>query len=216
MKLSSLIKAVTDKLATVVAAPLLILGLAMPVQAFPELDLDSDNTNDISSLLLEVDYDSATGALSAESFAINSSTLVYAAGGSATVYNMNFELDALLDPTANTATGSLSIYGDLNDPSGSGLLLSGSLNTFGTSLGNLDPLQFIWDVTGGSLASLFGSQMGTILSATGFAGDFFADFDSGVFPVARADTFSHSVPEPALLLLGLMGCGLVLVSRRRA
>lgn len=80
----------------------------------------------------------------------------------------------------------------------SGTLLTGTLSAF--SSGTNDPLEFVFDVTGGDAAGLFGPNLGTILSLSGFGGSLTSNFSTSF--TSLADTF-FVVPEPsAFLLLG--------------
>lgn len=97
-------------------------------------------------------------------------------------------------------------------------LLTGSVTEFGYDPNSPNRVfEFVFSVTGGSLAGEFGPYVGVILDAgayqsgKAFAGSFSADFANTGLGVADA----FPVPEPAtgaLLLVGLAG---VVIRRRR-
>ena len=80
-----------------------------------------------------------------------------------------------------------------------------------------DPLEFLFDITGGDAAGLFGgagSTAGVILSQSGYTGSFAADFSSAPFG-GLADTFgTQAVDSPGTLALMFLG-GVVVACRRR-
>jgi hypothetical protein len=114
-----------------------------------------------------------------------------------------FNINANINFNAQTASGTLSIGGTIAGLGfNSGTLLTGTLNstpasqTFGAGAG--DPLEFLFTVTGGDAAGLYGgvgSTAGIILSQSGYAGSFAGDFSSAPFG-ALADTFQFQ-PGPA-------------------
>ena len=128
-------------------------------------------------------------------------------GTAASISDGLFDLIATIDAAGNLSAGTLSIMGDL----GSGLqtLLTGDLTAFGfPDPGDGDFLQFGFDVTGGSLAGLYGDSGGTMLWFAGFSGSFASDFTNdswGFGGMGVSDT--KSVPEPATMLLMLAGLG---------
>jgi hypothetical protein len=113
--------------------------------------------------------------------------------------------------TSNTASGDLTISGIINENGflfSSGTLLTGVL----TQIGGADNiLNFLFDVTGGDAADLFGDTAGVILSSSGYLS--FASFnDNFSSQSALADTFAVNVPVPHALSLFLLG--LVIISLR--
>lgn len=132
--------------------------------------------------------------------------------GNKDITDATFELMAIFtDPTSAPTSGSLTIGGTIPDKFfTSGTLLTGELESFGTGSPGGDPLEFLFRVTGGDAAALFGDEAGVILSGTGFNGNLAA-----LMPMmgqSVADTYS-TVPEPGTMWL-LMLAGFVVHARR--
>ena len=91
-------------------------------------------------------------------------------------------------------------------------MLTGNLTEFGAGTG--DPLEFLFDVTGGDAAALMGPAVGVVLSFSGFGGNLLSDFSTSFTSVA--DTFSvpTAVPAPAALTLLVIGLVGILLQRR--
>ena len=173
--------------------------------AFPALDLTPE-TPDIGSAFVSVTYtvNAGIGTLSARGQA--QQLTPSAQGGSPNIQNADFftsfELNATINNNTQTATGTLVISGETPaDGFTSGTLLTGVLMDFGA--GGVDPLEFLFDITGGDAAGLFGSTAGVILSFSGFGGDLLSDFSTSFTSVA--DTFAARVPGPATLWLIVLG-----------
>ena len=173
---------------------------------------------DIVSTFIDVTYDAGTDSFVASGFALelddDGSVPAEAIDGG------TFDLSASIDSSGSLSGGALTIGGTVASLGFiSGTLLTGSLTAFGFPNAGGDPLEFLFDVTGGDAASLYGGGSipgGIILSATGFTGDFTSDFDnlfsgnpgtgSGVANVAP-------VPLPAAVwmfgsgILGMIGLG---------
>jgi hypothetical protein len=149
-----------------------------------------------------VDYlgNNAGGSLTASGFA-NVLTPPGSPGGN--IVGGSFDINANINFNAQTASGTLSIGGTIAGLGfNSGTLLTGTFNsalasqTFGAGPG--DPLEFLFTVTGGDAAALYGgvgSTAGVILSQSGYTGSFAGNFSSAPFG-ALADTF-QSQPGPA-------------------
>lgn len=194
----------------------LLLGglfvLGANVQAAP-LNLTLNNTPDIVSSFIDVTYDSGTDSLTASGFAfeLDDDGSVPAEA----ISNGTFDLSATIDEFGTMTSGSLTIGGTVASLGfNSGTLLTGTLTAFGFRDSGGDPLEFLFDVTGGDAAGLYGGGSipgGIILSDTGFTGSFASNFNSstGVADVAP-------VPLPAAVwLFGSGLLGLVGLSRRR-
>jgi hypothetical protein len=132
-----------------------------------------------------------------------------------------FSINATIDDSGTAIVGSLAITGDVNSISAGSPLLTGDLTAFGFPNSGDEPLEFLFEVTGGSLATAAyfgapgpGSIVGVILSQTGsnFI-DWSHDFDNSANIVgAVSDTFK---PEPATLALLVLGAVSLSAKRRR-
>ena len=193
---------------------LLTLGAGSQAQAAP-LNLTLLDFPDIVSSFIDVNYNAGTDAFTAIGFALEldddgSVPAEAIAGGT-------FDLTAVIDGSGALSTGSLSIGGTVASLGfNSGTLLTGNLTAFGFLDSGGDPLEFLFDVTGGDAAGLYGSIGGIILGATGFGGNFTSDFDNlvgGVPGTGSAVANVAPVPLPAAIwlfgagLLGLVGLG---------
>ena len=132
----------------------------------------------------------------------------------------SFDVDAAINDTDMTATGTLSIGGTIAGLGfNSGTLLTGVLSALGAGTG--DPLEFLFDITGGDAAALMGPTVGVNLSQSGYTGSFASDFGSAPFG-ALADTFPYEVnnpnpvPEPGTLAMLAAGLVSVRIARRRS
>lgn len=203
-------------------AALVTLTVSGAAQAFPSLNL-IPGVPDIESAFIDVDYfgNNTTGTLTANGFAQvltpPGSPVGNIAGGS-------FDINSTINFNAMTASGSLDIGGTIASQGfNSGTLLTGTLSsspgnqTFGAGPG--DPLEFLFSVTGGDAAGLYGgvgSTAGVILSQSGYTGSFASSFSSAPFG-GLADTFGQqqTVDAPGSFVLLLMSGALVACGRRR-
>lgn len=202
---------VSKGLATV-GVTLLASLFSLAAQAFPPLNL-VPGTPDIFAGFIDTDYvgNNAAGTLTATG---TSFTLTPPGSPMGNIMAGSFNISSDLSFDSLTASGSLNIGGTIASMGFvSGTLLTGTLSAFGAGPG--DPLEFLFNVTGGDAATLYGgigAEAGVILSGTGYSGSFASAF-SGT--QGLADTFSQ-VPVPGTLLLMLSGCGLLAARRRRA
>lgn len=196
-------------------APGALLGLmgmflTAQAQAFAPLNL-SPSPPDIVSSFINVSYDATSDILTASGFALelNVPPTETIAGGT-------FDLTANINDLGDAFGGTLDIGGTIAGLGfNSGTLLTGTLSAFGGATGS-DTLEFLFDVTGGDAAGLFGDTAGVILNnvgSTNLPADFASNFSGPVFG-STADTFAQ-VPEPGTLGLLLAGGGLLGLSRRR-
>lgn len=191
---------ITRSCAGLMIAGIISILMVVPAQAAP-LNLTLNPFPDITSTLLDVNYDSVGDILTvlggADDLKVSGSSTLPIAGGI-------FDLLANIDGSgALTAAGSsLTIFGTASGFSPSPLL-TGDLTAFG--FGAADTLEFLFDVTGGEAAGLYGgigATAGVIVTGSGFfSGDFTVDFDGSGF--AAADT--QPVPEPSTVVLLLAG-----------
>ena len=191
----------------VVCQMVLVAGLAQAAS----LNLTLQDTPDIVSGFIDVNYDAVTDAFTATGFAfqIDAPPVEAIVGGT-------FDLKATIDDNGNLLGGSLVIGGTVaNLGFNSGALLTGTLTAFGfPDLGD-EPLEFLFNVTGGDAAGLYGSTAGTVLTQSGFNGSFDSDFRN----VSAGNANTAAVPVPMALpvgvaMLGLMG--LVSIGRKTA
>ncbi len=123
-----------------------------------------------------------------------------------------FSLTANIDNTGGLLGGTVTIFGQVPTLGfASGTLLRGLLTAFGFPTAGGDPLEFLFDVTGGDAAGLYGSAGGMFLDPSGFTGSFESDF-SNAAGTATADV-RVPVPEPSALLLVVLGAGLARARR---
>ena len=181
--------------------------IAQAAQAFPALNLTT-GIPDLESSFIDVSYtgDSTTGLLTASGFA---NVLTPPGSPSGNITGGTFDISATINENALTASGTLNIGGTIAGLGfNSGTLLTGTFSStagnpvFGAGAG--DPLEFLFDVTGGDAAGLFGTTAGVILSQSGYSGSFGGDFASAHFG-GLADTFEQQVPEPGPLTLLFAG-----------
>jgi len=211
----SLITSLTQRVSWVrllVAA--LIMGLSSLSHAAP-LNLTLNDSPDIVSSFITVDYNSATDVLTASGFANQLDddgigTPLNIAGGT-------FDLAASVLDDGTLAGGSLAIGGTVAGLGfNSGTLLTGSLTDIGFNIAGGDPLEFLFDVTGGDAAGLYGSLGGIILNSAGFGGSWAISFSSGPFQAIADVGTVGAVPIPAAVwLFGTALVGFIGMSRRR-
>lgn len=162
---------------------------------------------------------SGTGTFSVEgypsTFTIAGTNSQYTMSSS-TLYDLTAEIN---QSTGQATSGTLAIEGTIM-PLGAttGTLLTGNLSQFGYQTAGGDSFEFVFNVTGGDLAPYYSGQIGVILAvpSSSFLGDFSTSFNNGSSP-AYSDNFSFptAVPEPcSAVLLGAIGCALVLLNRR--
>ena len=135
----------------------------------------------------------------------------------------NFYLEMYLDSQGNLKSGTtstLSYTGDMWDPDFASILVPGqslltaTLTQFGFT-GAGEPLDFIFNVTGGNLQTpeYFPSMVGMWMHSTGFDGDWSHSFHDQSAP--DSDMF-NTVPEPSCwVLLSLIIGGWIAYRRKR-
>ena len=214
------------RLLTVGFAALLSLSLSNISHAgFLSLNL-TPGTPNISSAFINVDYNGndTTGTLTASGFA---QSLTPPGSPAGNIAGGTFNINSTINSSAETASGTLSIGGTIASQGfNSGTLLTG---TFSSTAGNPafgggpgDPLEFLFNITGGDAAGIYGGIGATssvILDQSGYTGSFESNFSSAPFG-ALADTFAQTnttaIPEPSTFaLLGIGGLALVGYGVRR-
>jgi hypothetical protein len=168
-----------------------------------------------------IQYNTGSGAFIATGLPL--STRFTSLGGSHAVtgsasLSINIQINTSGLASSGTALHDFVLVGDVSDGTTNytGTLLTGSLADFGfLDTGTfLDVFDFLFDVTGGSMAGLFGSaQIGVLMIAerSSFTGVFTQNFSS-----TRIKGAIGRVPEPATLWLAGLALVAIGVMRRRA
>lgn len=207
------------------------LGLAGGAAQAELIPLNIPPAPDLGSGFITVSYDADSHLFLAQGY-----SNLYTADDT-TAYNFLQE-DGLFSISAYISNdgvllspGTFSMSGTLVLPSGTvgsstdGSLLTGNITQFGFDPVPDGVLQFVFNATGGDLASVFGqgaitlSQIGapTLDSPYGFTGSFSESFGpdpNAFFGPAVADI--GVTPEPGTFLLFVSGAGLLLLRRRRS
>jgi len=189
------------------------LFLFTPVAQAASLNLTLNDFPDISSFSLDVTYDyneeKGNGLLIADGLAFQldddgSEPAEDISGGS-------FFLTATIDDSGNLSSGGTLTIGGTVLGFTSDTLLTGDLTAFGFGGADDDPFEFLFNVTGGDAAGLYGTgPAGVILSKTGFSGNFTADFDNlGSGGIGSGSGVSNTAPVPIPSTLLLFGSGLM-------
>lgn len=168
-------------------------------------------TNPDISSILNAQYTGDSTAGTFTSFG-QASQLTTAALTNETIDAGTFELNANIQENAGTADGLLSIGGTIAAQGfNSSTLITATLLQVG---GPNTALNFLFNVTGGDAAALYGgvgATIGVIMNGTGYNGNFNAAFESlGNFG-ASSDTFVVEVPTPnslSIFLIGFIALGL--------
>ena len=171
------------------------------------LNLTLLDTPDILSSFITVNYIAGAQSLTAQGFAIQLD-----APPVQSITDGTFDLVASIDNGGNLLGGTLDIGGTIAGLSTTSTLLTGTLTDFGFPDAGGDPLEFLFNVTGGDAATLYGgigAVGGVILSGFSLPASLFTeDWTSGAFQ-AVADV--APVPLPAAFwmfgsaLIGLAG-----------
>jgi hypothetical protein len=199
------------KLAVIALIVCLVVGRAQASL----LNLSLNDSPDIFSSFIDVNYNAGSQQFTAQGFALT----LHDGVGTQNILNGSFLLTAQIDNSGAMQSGSLLIQGAV---AGFGPnLLSGQLDAFGFQPLGGPIFEFLFSVTGGDMAvpSWFGgigSEFGVILTASGvnFTGNWNLDFsNTGGIPgtgIGFSDTAPVPAPATAIILAGLLGC-----SRRR-
>jgi hypothetical protein len=200
-------------LSRLIAVSVLLFGVA--AHAAP-LNLNLADAPNIFSDNLGVQYGFLPDTLTVSG---NASTLDDDGVGAAepidsTCCGTTFNLSATIDSAGMASGGSLIIGGTVAALGfNSGTLLTGTLSSFGFPAAGGDSMEFVFDVTGGDAAGLFGAQFGVVLTGTGLSPTLFSE---GFNTRAVQATAASIIPIPAAVwLFGSGLIGLVGLARRR-
>lgn len=179
------------------------------------LGLVLEPSPDISMFSAIVEYDSALDLLSVAA-SDTSGVVLYDESGSSPMIGFNpifdatVQIDVSVDGLGVASGARLLISGSFTDGGPVETLLTGEgVLGFGSS-GSTGVMEVLIGTTGGSLASLYGGQIGVIAGTDGaFGGSFDRDFRT----IAGVADIGRPVPAPASL--AVMGLGLLAAGRRR-
>jgi len=191
---------------------LLLVFTAGAAWAIP-LDLTLSDSPQIATFSILVDYKQNKDSFTAEGTPLEFDD--DGIGAPEIISNGTYDITATIDDFGNASGGSLTIGGTIASLGfTSGTLLTGDLTAFGFPDAGGDPLEFLFDVTGGDAAGLFGPNVGIILSDSGFNGTFASNFKNT--GNGRNMAAPVATPEPGSLLLMLTGLGALFGLRKRS
>jgi len=205
------------KVANFVLSIFLTLGLLLvltvaTVRAIP-LDLTLSDSPQIATFSIDVDYKK-----NKDSFMADGTPLEFdddGIGAPEIISNGTYSITATIDELGNASGGALVIDGTIASLGfNSGTLLTGNLTAFGFPDAGGDPLEFLFDVTGGDAASLFGPVVGIKLSDSGFTGSFASNFKNN--GNGKNELGPMVTPEPGSIFLMLTGLGVLFGLRKRS
>ncbi len=180
-------------------------------QASP-LNFELLDDPDIAVGFINLSYDASQDELVANGIALEMDN-----GGVSpeAILGGTFDLTSAIDASGMLTGGSLSIGGTiLSLGFDSGTLLTGDLTAFGFRDTGGDPLEWVFNVTGGDAAGLYAAGPGgVIVTNSGFGGSFDVDFDNGGQGVGVANV--GVVPLPGTMCLALFGLGMIAAVKRR-
>lgn len=205
------------------AFALLIVGLFTSAASAALIPLTLDDSPDLFSSGIDVVY--SGGTLTATGW---TTQMDHDGDGDYTAITENtswgsFSLSAAIDGSGALSSGSVTLDGEIAGLGyTSGTLLTGTLTDFGFDETGGEILEFVFTVTGGDAAGLYGSgPVGMIMNSTGFDGSWGDGFDNynedwGGGPMTgNAQSSTAPIPEPATLVLLASGAAAMLLKRRK-
>jgi hypothetical protein len=202
----------------------LSVGVCAATAGATPLNLVLQDTPDIFSAFIQTNYDAETSLFTARGTALTIDFPPVLRGEQVPITNGFFSIDATINNEGEASGGNLVILGTIDPDRSAPALLEGSLIAFGfpdsTGRGNggeLGPLEFIFNITGGLLADDFGlgrgsAQVGVILAGNGYPGSWNGGWRNDGNGVA--DT-APLVPAPFTAIGTLAAAGFIVTRRRR-
>lgn len=180
------------------------------------LNIVPANSPDVFSSFIDVSYSAGSDTLNADGFAFTFDD--DGVGAALPITGGLFSLSATVDGSGAASGGSLTITGGIPGLGiAGGLLLSGSLTAFGFPTDGSETLEFLFNVTGGALAGLYGSETAVILTSSGFGGSWASSWDNTDGIPGTGSAVSDTAPQIPAGPTGviLAGAGLLVIRRRR-
>jgi hypothetical protein len=173
---------------------------------------------DITSGFIDVSYNASSDAFSAQGFAFSMTD-----SPNRTITNGTFNLSAIVDSAGMATSGTITIGGTIPAIPAGTPLLTGTLTAFGFQTGGGSIFEFLFSVTGGSLATpaYFGNSgvgvFGVILNASGatFNGNWGQSFNNNGGIPGFGNGVADTAPIPAPVVAAPFAIAGFFAGRRR-